>query len=62
MPLILLIMPQDYAATVFAILDMFGLGNKAKALYGGQVNVHLEHEPEWKTRQNNQIVLVEHQP
>ncbi|KAF8234102.1 hypothetical protein L208DRAFT_1377023 [Tricholoma matsutake] len=29
---------KDYAATVFAILEMFGLGNKAKALYGSQVN------------------------
>jgi len=29
---------KDYAATVFAILEMFGLGNKAQALYGGEVN------------------------
>ena len=37
-PFILLIIPQDYAATVFAILEIFGLGNKVKALYGGEVN------------------------
>ncbi|KXN92709.1 hypothetical protein AN958_06987 [Leucoagaricus sp. SymC.cos] len=29
---------KDYAATVFAMLEMFGLGEKAKSLYGGQVN------------------------
>ena len=28
----------DYAATVFTILEIFGLGNKVKALYGGEVN------------------------
>ena len=37
-PFILLIIPQDYAATVFAILEIFGLGNKVKALYGSEVN------------------------
>ena len=35
---ILLIIPQDYAATVFAILEIFGLGNKVKALYGGEIS------------------------
>jgi hypothetical protein len=34
----LLSIPQDYNATVFTILKMFGLGNKAKALYGSEVN------------------------
>ncbi|KAF5359875.1 hypothetical protein D9756_003614 [Leucocoprinus leucothites] len=29
---------KDYAATVLAMLEMFGLGEKAKSLYGGQVN------------------------
>ena len=37
-PFILLIIPQDYAATAFAILKIFGLGNKVKALYGGEIN------------------------
>ncbi|KAF8810417.1 hypothetical protein BYT27DRAFT_7209416 [Phlegmacium glaucopus] len=29
---------KDYAATVFAILELFDLGKKAEALYGGEVN------------------------
>ncbi|KAF5359877.1 hypothetical protein D9756_003616 [Leucocoprinus leucothites] len=29
---------KEYAATVLAMLEMFGLGEKAKSLYGGQVN------------------------
>lgn len=36
--LILLIIPQDYSAAVFAILELFGLENKAKALCGGEIN------------------------
>ena len=30
--------PLDYAATVFTILEIFGLGNKVEALYGSEVN------------------------
>ncbi|KAF5359876.1 hypothetical protein D9756_003615 [Leucocoprinus leucothites] len=29
---------KEYAATVLVMLEMFGLGEKAKSLYGGQVN------------------------
>ncbi|KAG6907477.1 hypothetical protein DXG01_008767, partial [Tephrocybe rancida] len=29
---------QEYAATAFAILDMFGIGDNVRALYGGEVN------------------------